>query len=151
VAGPSGPPGEKGLDGSHGRDGKDGRDAVLKGAIALKQLDERRFAWCWDDGSPIEVIRTDGTRSKDGTIYIPALIYRRAYEKGRAYAAGDVITRKGALWVALEDTSSEPPAAAWQLCVRSGADGKDGPRGPEGPKGRDGRDLTQLGFDGGKH
>lgn len=136
--GPDGPPGPAGRDGGIGPAGRDGS---MKGC-RIEKLDDRRSRWLFADGTPI-----DG-----GDLSAPALIFRKAYQAGRAYDAGDVIVYKGSSWVALEAVSS-PPAdggTQWALLAARGRDGTKGHDGRPGADGRPGMDRGQVGPDGGK-
>ena len=151
AKGSDGVPGTKGLDGlpgPPGRDGRDGtigpagRDGSMKGC-RIERLDDRRRRWIFADGTPIE----------GGDLSEPALIFRKAYQPGRTYDAGDVIVYKGSSWVALEATQAPPDAGEgkpWSLIAARGRDGTKGHDGRPGPDGRPGTDLTQLGSDGKK-
>jgi hypothetical protein len=57
----------------------------------------------------------------------PAIAYKGTWDPSRLYAAGDLVTFSGSMWAAkTASVSRRPPdAAAWQLCVRKGADGRD--------------------------
>ena len=149
--GSDGVAGAKGLDGllgPPGRDGRDGtagpsgRDGTLKG-LRIETLDDRRKRFVFADGTPVE----------GGDLAVPALIFRKAYQAGRAYETGDVIVYKGSSWVALEPTAAAPDAGdekRWALIAARGRDGTKGHDGRPGPEGRPGVDLTQLGSDGRK-
>ena len=49
------------------------------------------------------------------------LAYAGIHEDGKAYRAGEVVTRRGALWVAERDTHATPgtPESGWRLCVKA--------------------------------
>ena len=50
--------------------------------------------------------------------------WRGIHEPGRAYLEGSLVTKRGGLWLATEDTADTPGgadgAAAWRLVVKSG-------------------------------
>jgi len=55
------------------------------------------------------------------------LRYRKTWQAGTAYAAGDMVTCAGSGWVCDEDTITKPgESKAWTLFVKRGRDGKDG-------------------------
>ncbi len=144
--GPTGRDGRDGIEGpagATGPKGKDGRDAVIKGAFALKQIDERTFRFCWDDGSPIEVFNLDGTRAKSGDIYFPIPLYKDVFDGAKTYAACDSVTYGGSMWIAKTATSAKPGEGSpdWTLAIKRGREGKEGKVGPEG---KPGRDLTSM-------
>ena len=141
ARGSDGPPGPPGRDGRDGAIGPAGRDGTVKGC-RIERLDERRSRWVFADGTPIE----------GGELAAPALIFRKAYQSGRAYDAGDVIVYKGSSWIALEAVSSPPEdgGTKWALLAARGRDGTKGNDGRPGADGRPGVDRYQVGPDGGK-
>jgi Collagen triple helix repeat (20 copies) len=60
--------------------------------------------------------------------------FRGDYDGGVGYLTGDVVTFKGAAYVASDETKDEPPGGAWVLLV----DAAQGPEGPQGPAGQAG-------------
>jgi hypothetical protein len=54
--------------------------------------------------------------------------FRGDWDSGVGYLTGDVVTFKGAAYVASDETKDEPPGGAWVLLVDAG-------QGPEGPQG----------------
>jgi len=60
--------------------------------------------------------------------------FRGDWDGGNGYLMGDVVTFKGAAYVASDDTKDEPPGGAWALLVDT-AQGPEGPQGPAGPAG----------------
>jgi hypothetical protein len=48
--------------------------------------------------------------------------YAGVFEDGKAYARGDLVTRRGGLWLALQHTATAPgtDTASWKLIVKSG-------------------------------
>jgi hypothetical protein len=145
LPGVQGPQGDKGLDGQNGINGKDGapgRDGTLEN-IAVKILSERSWCFCFKDGTPIEVIKPDGTRDKAGIVYQPSVIYRGVWVDGKRYEVGDSVTWGGSTWTALADNTTKPGDnnRQWQLSVKRGGDGKQGPEGKKGLDGKDGKDY----------
>ena len=51
--------------------------------------------------------------------------YLGAWEQGAAYSANSIVTDRGSMWIAREDTIQRPGCEAWTLCVKKGRDGKD--------------------------
>lgn len=50
------------------------------------------------------------------------LAYRGVWASGVLYRRGNFATHNGSCWACLEDTTSSPPGAAWQLAVKRGSD-----------------------------
>jgi hypothetical protein len=69
------------------------------------------------------------------------LIFRGAWTNSTAYAVGDVVTKAGSSWFALQANTNVDPSthpATWALLAKKGVDGAPGvpgPPGPSGPKG----------------
>jgi len=57
--------------------------------------------------------------------------FRGDWDGGAGYLTGDVVTFKGAVYVASDETKDEPPGGSWVLLVDAG----QGPEGPQGPAG----------------
>lgn len=76
--------------------------------------------------------------------------FRGDWDGGVGYLTGDVVTFKGAAYVAADETKDEPPGGAWALLVDTsqGPEGSPGPAGPAGPKGDKG-DPGTAGANGG--
>lgn len=151
LTGRDGAPGANGKDGANGIDGKDGAPG-LNGKDGAPGLSPDDFNWDFDP----ETRELSISLSREGTVLAEKKkilrgmrIYRKAYEAGRTYEEGDVVTWDGSEWTALAQTKDRPGNGdtAWKLTVKHGEKGKPG---PEGKPGRDGRDLTQLGTDGRK-
>jgi len=53
-----------------------------------------------------------------------ALKYCGTFKAGTDYEKGDAITYGGSLWVALNDTTAEPPGPDWCLAAKKGKDGR---------------------------
>lgn len=141
VIGGSGPPGE---------DGRPGRDAVLKGGLALKRIDARRFDLIWaDDGSPVPVVDAAGA-PLEGPIVFPVPVYKGVWTAGGGAEEADLVTHDGSVWIAKCATVARPGDGSpdWQLVVKRGAQGARGKTGDPGPPGRD---LTSMTLDGTKY
>jgi Collagen triple helix repeat (20 copies) len=147
--GKDGAPGAAGMPGPAGPSGAPGRDAVLKGAMVLKQVDVRRFQFCWDDGTPMTVLDTAGTVVLDSIVRFPVPVHKGVWSDAEPYEDCDVVHVDGSLWIAKRATTTRPGhgASDWQLIVKRGA---DGPKGKPGDPGPPGRDLTQMDYDGRK-
>ena len=50
------------------------------------------------------------------------LVYRGTWTNGVLYRRGNFATHGGSCWSCLEDTTTAPPGAAWQLAVKRGSD-----------------------------
>ncbi len=149
--GAPGPEGQKGLDGRDGLNGKDGADGITMDFDDLQAAD-------YDGEKTVTLTFQRGDRVKTFPIVFSVPVYRDVYVEGKTYAAGDLVTWGGGMFIAKQSTSAKPglpteESRAWKLCVKAGRDGKEGKPGPQGEKGLDGRngkDLTQLGPDGRK-
>jgi hypothetical protein len=90
-----------------------------------------------------------------------AMMFRGEFDPDAGYAPGDVVTFKGAAYVAAKDAKNSPPDDPWILLVEggigpqgptgpqgpaglAGANGAQGPAGPQGPQGSPGAGLTGL-------
>jgi hypothetical protein len=77
------------------------------------------------DGAP-------GTPGPQGPIGKFADHYRDVFDGATDYAAGDVVTDDGSLWLCKAATTNDRPgtSSAWKLICKRGKDGKDakGPR-----------------------
>jgi hypothetical protein len=61
--------------------------------------------------------------------------FRGDYDSGASYLTGDVVTFKGAAYVAGDETKDSPPDAPWVLLALQDAATVEGPQGPPGPQG----------------
>ena len=95
-------PGPQGPPGPPGADGKDGQDGL------------------------------NGAPGPQGPIGKFADHYRDVFDGATDYAAGDVVTDDGSLWLCKATTTTDRPgtSSAWKLICKRGKDGKDakGPR-----------------------
>lgn len=110
-----------GKDGEKGQDGKDGVD-----------LTDVTFDFDGDRGLII--------RSKDVEVVkrLPIPIDRGYWREGMTAEKGDVLTKDGSAWIALQDNATNPghdQKDNWRMLARKGRDGRDGvdktPRTPE--------------------
>ena len=92
--GPSGPVGRDGERGERGEAGPAGErgEAGPQGAVGR-------------DGR-------DGIDGKDGHLSLA-----RVWVEGIAYRTGEIVTHRGGLWQAIEDTNQAPPASSWRLAA----------------------------------
>ena len=131
--------GEKGIDGLNGKDGRDGLDVTIKD-IAGHEFDGERTL-------TLKFAR-DGVTYEAPLVLSGLPIYRDVFVEGKAYAAGDLVTWGGSVWIAKAGTSEKPgvtsASRAWVLCVKKGRDGRDGSEGKEGPEGKPGRNGLDL-------
>jgi hypothetical protein len=95
---------------------KDGRDA-----LSLKDLD----LVSEDGGRTIRLILDDGERREERTIVTSVPVYREIWKSGVSYAAGDMVTWGGSIWVALKATVTQPNGYSpdWKLAVKRGKNG----------------------------
>lgn len=127
--GREGPVGPVGREGKQGLPGKDGRDGL--------GFDDMEFT---HDGRRTLTFKfTRGDEVKQWSFRVPAAIDAGVWKEG-AYEAGDQVTHRGSLWIALKDTDTQPDTAPadWRMQMRKprdGRDGKPGERGIPGPKG----------------
>jgi len=74
----------------------------------------------------------DGLPGPPGPIGKFADHYRDVYDGATTYAAGDVVTDDGSLWLCKAATTTDRPgqSSAWKLICKRGKDGRDakGPR-----------------------
>jgi hypothetical protein len=116
--GTDGKPGTDGLAGPAGRDGKDGLG-----------FDDMNMVFDESKGHLVKFQRGDET--KEYPMFVPW--YGGTYEAGKLYRKGIVVTDRGAMWTAIEDTRTRPPkpneprlaSCAWRLAVKPGRDGRD--------------------------
>lgn len=137
--------GKDGRDGVDGKDGKDGagiKDAVVdaQGTLHLTLADGRMLkaeGLRGQDGLGFEdltierkservinlVFRRDG-REKRFELTFPVPIYRGVHQDQAPYQQGDMVTKDGAMWVAMSDldgSEGRPGASpAWKLAVKRG-------------------------------
>jgi len=121
-------PGEKGERGDRGEQGE-------RGAPGLT-LDASSFARSSFDGERTVTLRFG---SDDHPIEIPIAfaipIYRGVYDETKSYAAADVVTFGGHVWIAKRETNAKPSdllaegKSAWTLMAKRGRDGRDLRRG----------------------
>jgi len=136
--------------GPAGQDGRPGRDGVIKGGLALKRIDARRYAPIWtEDGSPVPIVDGDGA-PLEGPIVFPVPVYKAVWTDAAPYEEADLVTHDGSVWIAKRATRARPGEGSpdWQLAVKRGAQGERGKRGEVGPAGRD---LTAITLDGTKY
>ena len=102
-AGPQGPPGEAGV----------GFDDLM-----LEHDGERTITVKAARGERVKVI---------GTVTLPSLIYRGVHQAGKMYAAADVCTWDGSIWIASGSTTDKPGDGSkfWTLAVKKGSPGRD--------------------------
>ena len=52
----------------------------------------------------------------------PSVVYAGVHQSGRRYASGELVSKAGGLWLALQETSDTPGGhpADWRLVVKSG-------------------------------
>jgi hypothetical protein len=111
--------------GADGKDGAPGRDGFGFEDLTVEHDGGRKFIFTF----------TRGTETKQFEFSMPAMIYRGIWDpRELGYSKGDVVTKQGSGWVALEDPApgDEPGAvvpgvtSSWQLAVKRGQNGKDG-------------------------
>lgn len=109
--------------GQDGKDGADGRDGFGFDSLTAKHDGAREFT----------LVFTRGDEIREFKFTMPLMIYRGIWDPAwvGGYAKGDVVTRQGSTWVAVEDTApGETPGDVasknWQLAVKRGQNGKDG-------------------------
>lgn len=67
----------------------------------------------------------------DVPFYVPLTIYRDIYKAGETYAAHDLVTWDGSVWIAKKETADKPGLNDdWKLVVKRGRDGRDMREGP---------------------
>lgn len=110
--GPTGSKGEPGAAGERGPAGADGGPGP-EGKIGPQGLKGEPGA-IGERGERGE----KGERGADGTMPIA-----RTWKAG-VFAAGAVVTHKGATWQAIRETDDEPPTSDWIELVPAGADGR---------------------------
>jgi hypothetical protein len=79
------------------------------------------------------LIGKQGPEGPQGARGEPGMVWTGAYQNGRRYSVGDVVSLDGSAYVAVGDTQQSPDGGAgWQVLVRRGDTGTPGPRGPKG-------------------
>lgn len=108
-----GTPGENGIDGKNGIDGRDGVDGFGLDDLTVELKDGRTL---------LMTLRSED-RTVTREVQLAGLpIYRGIYSSASTYAAGDMATYGGSVWMAHKQTSEAPkgPADAWRLVVKGG-------------------------------
>jgi hypothetical protein len=86
----------------------------------LKQVGDRDFTLSW----------TNGQKTVERNLYVPAVIFRGLWNPDGAYKRFDSVTFAGNSWVAMKDDVTSKPDGSnpdWQLSVKRGRDGKSVP------------------------
>lgn len=107
------------------KDGRDGVDGIGFDDLSLVCDEQKGFSFRGVRG-PVE---------KSWPVPVP--YYVGIWRSGRPYVWGSTVTHKGALWIAIRDTTARPgedDAASrdWKLCVKAGRDGNPGRDGKGG-------------------
>ncbi len=135
VPGPQGVQGVQGAQGERGEMGPAGKDG-LDGAPGLSILGEKG-----EQGLPGErgeqgltgISGKDGHDGERGPQGIAGKLPRvKAWIEGSVHYDGDVVTHKGGLYQALQDTAKTPGTNEWICLAAAGVDGKDGRDGEDG-------------------
>ena len=119
---------------------KAGWSCIVEGraAVYMEQRGEREFV--------LRDVSSTG-RASELTFKVNFQIYRKAFQEGREYEIGDVVTFGGCQWHCnVDGTKSKPGTIGstdWTLCVKKGHDGKDGADGKDGEPGKDGRNWNE--------
>jgi len=68
-----------------------------------------------------------GAKIVERSFSLPVMLDRGVFSEGKEYAAGDVVSFGGSMWVAQKETGERPGTGdGWRLSVKKGRDGKDG-------------------------
>ncbi|KRS17569.1 hypothetical protein XM52_13695 [Roseovarius indicus] len=103
--------------GKDGAPGKDGEDGIGFEDMDIVHDGERGFTFRFQRGAKIV----------ERAFTLPVMLDRGVFSEGKGYAAGDVVSFGGSMWVAQKDTEERPgDGDGWRLSVKRGRDGKDG-------------------------
>ena len=98
--------------------GKDGRDA-----IPIENFD---VSLC-PDLRTVKFSLSDGEKSIEKEIKIPAILDRGVYSSNKSYEQGDAVTYAGGIFIAQVDNPTGAPETSqdWRLAVKRGRDGRE--------------------------
>lgn len=118
-----------GKDGAPGVAGKDGVDGLGVSDLDASYDGKRTISLSWNNGDRAEI----------RSFRFPASIDAGVWKEG-SYEAGDEVTHRGSVWIALKDTSKQPDTAPtdWRMKMRKPRDGRDGKPGEKGLRGERG-------------
>lgn len=97
--------------------GKDGEPGIGFDDLDIVHDGERGFTFRFQRGAKLI----------ERSFNLPVMLDRGVFTDGKEYAAGDVVSYGGSMWIAQKETVEKPGTGdGWRLSVKKGRDGKDG-------------------------